>query len=98
MLRRTTQFAVASALLAAAATFAPAAHADRVAFNVAIGGPGYAFSVGNAPYYRGYPPYHGGYRSYWRGAYVAPPVVYPGDGGGAGGLCHADWLRRAALV
>jgi hypothetical protein len=70
MLRRTTQIAVGSAVLAAAAMFAPAAHADRVAFNFSICGPGYGFTVGNAPYYRGY------HLPYWRPAYVAPRVVY----------------------
>jgi len=72
MLRRTTQLALGTALVACAAAFAPAAHADRVGFNVSIGGPGYAVSVGNGPYW-GYRPYH---RHYWRGPYVAPPVVY----------------------
>lgn len=73
MLRRTTQIALGTALAAVAATFAPAAHADRVGFNVSIGGPGYAVSVGNTPYWGGYAPY---YRPHWRPAYVAPRVVY----------------------
>jgi hypothetical protein len=71
MLRRTTHIAIGTALLAAAAAFAPAAHADRVGFNVSIGGPGYGVSFGNAPYWGGYR-----YRPYWGPAYVAPPVVY----------------------
>jgi hypothetical protein len=71
MLNRTTHIALGTALVAAAATFAPAAHADRVGFNVSIGGPGYGVSVGNAPY-RG----HHYYRHHWRPAYVAPRVVY----------------------
>jgi len=75
MMRRTTQLALGTALLAAAATFAPAAHADRVGFNVSIGGPGYAVSVGNAPYW-GYRPYYRHHHRHWRPAYVAPPVVY----------------------
>ena len=78
MLRRTTHFALGTALLAAAATFAPAAHAEHIGFNLSIGGPGYAVSVGNAPYWGGahyYRPYRY-YRPHWRPAYVAPPVVY----------------------
>ena len=69
MLRRTTQLALASALVAAPAAFAPAAHADRVGFNVSIGGPGYGVTFGNAPWW--------GYRYYAPApVYVAPPVVY----------------------
>jgi hypothetical protein len=71
MLRRITQTALGATLLAGAAMFAPVAHAGGVGFNVSIGGPGYAFSVGNAPYYG----YHRHYRPYVA-AYVAPPVVY----------------------
>jgi hypothetical protein len=72
MLRRTTQIAVASALVAAAAAFAPAAHADRIGFNVSVGGPGYGVTFGNVP---GWGP------RYYAPApvYVAPPpprVVY----------------------
>ena len=55
MLRRTTQIALGTALVAAAAAFAPAAHADRVGFNVSIGGPGYGVAFGNGPYWRGSP-------------------------------------------
>jgi len=71
MLRRTTQLAVAAALVAAATAFAPAAHANRVGFNVTIGGPGYAVTFGDRPYFH-YRPY------YYRPApvYVAPPIVY----------------------
>ncbi len=72
MLRRTTHIALGTALLAAAATFAPAAHADRVGFNVSIGGPGYGVTFGNAPYW-GYRHYS---RHYWGPAYVVPRVVY----------------------
>ena len=77
MLRRTTQLAFGTALVAAAAAFAPTAHADRVGFNVSIGGPGYAVSVGNGPYW-GYRPYYRPHypRHYWRAPYVAPRVVY----------------------
>ena len=71
MLRRTTQLALGTALVAAAATFAPAAHAGNVGFNVSIAGPGYGVSFGNAPYYG-----HRHYRPYYRPAYVAPRVVY----------------------
>lgn len=72
MLRRTTQLALGTALVAAAATFAPAAHADRIGFNLSIGGPGYGVTFGNAPYWRG----HHYHRPYWGPAYVAPPVIY----------------------
>ena len=73
MLRRTSHIALGTALVAAAAMFAPAAHADRVGFNVSIGGPGYGISVGNAPYY-GYGHRH--YAPRWVASYVAAPVVY----------------------
>jgi hypothetical protein len=72
MLRRTTQLVLGTALVAAAATFAPAVHAGGVGFNVSIAGPGYGVSFGNAPYY-GHRHY---YQPYYRPAYVAPPVVY----------------------
>jgi hypothetical protein len=72
MLRRTTHIALATALVASAAAFAPAAHADRIGFNVSIGGPGYGVAFGNAPYW-GHRHY---YRPAWRPVYVAPPVVY----------------------
>ena len=72
MLRRTTHLALGTALIAAAAAFAPAAHAGGVGFNVSIAGPGYGVAFGNAPYY-GHP-HH--YRPYYRPAYVPPPVVY----------------------
>ena len=54
MPRRTTHLAVATALVAAAAAFAPAAHASRIGFDVSIGGPGYAVTFGDRPYYRPY--------------------------------------------
>src|SRR5207244_177158 len=73
--------AVGATLAAAGLAFAPAAAAhDRVGFNFSIGGPGYAVSVGNPPYYYYGPHYY--HRHYWRPAYVpapvyvAPPVVY----------------------
>ena len=85
MFHRTLNIALGTALVAAAAAFAPAAHADRVGFNVSIGGPGYGVSFGNAPYWGGhhhrhhYRPYRH-YRPHWRAAYYydyyAPPVVY----------------------
>ena len=68
---RTTFASVVGALaLAAAAAYAPAASADRVGFNLTIGGPGYAVNVGNAGY---------GYYDYWRPApvVVAPYSYYP---------------------
>jgi hypothetical protein len=78
--RKSLVAAVGATLAAAGLAFAPAAHANRVGFNLSIGGPGYAVSVGNAPYYYG--PRHYYPRHYWRPAYVAapvyvaPPVVY----------------------
>ena len=72
MLRRTTQIALGTALVAATAAFAPVAHADRVGFNVSIGGPGYGVAFGNGPYWRG----SHYYRPYWSAAYIAPPVLY----------------------
>ena len=75
--RKPVVVAVGAALAAAAFAFAPAAKAGQVAFNVSIGGPGYAVSVGNAPYYGGYRHGYRGHR-YYRPApvYVAPPVIY----------------------
>ena len=78
MLRHTTHLALGTALLGAAATLAPAAHAERIGFNLSIGGPGYAVSVGNAPYWGGRH-FRGPYRydrPHWRPAYVAQPLVY----------------------
>ena len=73
--------------LVAAAAYAPAASADRVGFNISVGGPGYAFSAGTVGY--GYYDYY----DYWQPApvivepyapyyrpyrpYVAPVVVQP---------------------
>lgn len=92
MLSRTSLVAAAGAALTAAGlAFAPAAHAERIGFNLSIGGPGYDVSVGNAPYYYYGPRYYGpryyGPRHYYRRhyyapayvpapVYVAPPVVY----------------------
>jgi hypothetical protein len=68
-LRTTFASAVGALALAAAAAYAPVASADRVGFNVTIGGPGYAFNIGNAGY---------GYYDVWRPApvVVAPYVPY----------------------
>ena len=81
MLRRKAVIAALGATLAAGAmAVAPAAHADRVGFNLSFAGPGYGVSVGNVPAYRGYP-YHR-HHHYWgpryvpAPVYVAPPVVY----------------------
>jgi hypothetical protein len=87
MLLRTKLASTVGALgLAAAAVYAPAASADRVGFSVSVGGPGYAFNVGNAGYYdydywRPAPvvvaPYVPYYRPYYpRPVVVAPPVIY----------------------
>jgi hypothetical protein len=80
MLRRKALIAAAGATIAAGMlAFAPAAKADRIGFNLSIGGPGYGVTVGNAPYYRGYGPrYYGPRYRHWAPApvYVAPPVVY----------------------
>lgn len=73
MLRRTTQLAVASAIVAAAAAFAPAAHASRVGFDVSIGGPGYAVTFGTPYYYHHHRHF---YRPAYGPVYIAPPVVY----------------------
>ena len=67
MLQRVKQVTLATALTASAVAFAPAAHAERVDFNVAIGGPGYALAFGNAPH---------------RGAVAWRPYGYRGDDGG----------------
>jgi hypothetical protein len=67
MLRRVKQVTLATALAASAVVFGPAAHAERVDFNVAIGGPGYALAFGNAPH---------------RGAVAWRPYGYRGDDGG----------------
>ena len=66
MLRRVKQATLATALAASAVAFTPVAHAERVDFNVAIGGPGYALAFGNAPY---------------RGAVAWRPYGYRGDDG-----------------
>ena len=75
--RKPVVVALGAALAAAAFAFAPAANAEQVGFNVSIGGPGYAVSVGNAPYYGGYRHGYHGHR-YYRPApvYVAPRIVY----------------------
>jgi hypothetical protein len=71
---RKTLFAAVGATLAAGAfAFAPAAHADRLAFNLSIGGPGYGVTIGDGPWYRGHAPRYVYPRSY-APAYVAPPV------------------------
>jgi hypothetical protein len=59
--------------LAAAASYAPAASADRIGFNVTVGGPGYGFTVGNYGI-----PYGAPYGGYYAPAPVAvtPPVPY----------------------
>ena len=40
---------------------------------MSIGGPGYAVTFGDRPFYRPYRPY---YRPVYAPVYVAPPVVY----------------------
>jgi len=64
-LRTTIASAVGALALTAAAAYAPAASADRVGFNLTLGGPGYAVNVGNFGY---------GYYDHWR---PAPVVVAP---------------------
>jgi hypothetical protein len=77
MLTRPSVVLATGAVLAAGSlAFAPAAHADRLNFNLSLAGPGYGVSIGNAPYYA---PYYRGHRHrHWRGAaaYVPPRVVY----------------------
>ena len=82
MLRRTTQIALGTVLVAATAAFAPVAHADRVGFNVSIGGPGYGVAFGNGPYWRG---------SHYYQPYCAACPVHP-----AGLLRAAGGVPRAA--
>lgn len=60
--------------LAAAAAYAPAASADRVGFNVTVGGPGYGFTVGN--YGAPYGGYYGGYYAPAPVVVAPPPVPY----------------------
>jgi hypothetical protein len=76
MYRRLAVASTLAAVLAAGALFSPTASANRVAWNVSIGVPGFAISTGQ-PYwgYGGYyPPY---YRAYAPPVYAAPaPVVY----------------------
>jgi hypothetical protein len=77
-LRTTLAAALGAVGLAAAAAYAPAAHADRVGFNVTIGGPGYAFNIGNYGYGYGYyapPPVVAPYVPYYRSYYAPAPVV-----------------------
>jgi hypothetical protein len=50
MLRRVKQATLVTALAASVVAFAPVAHAERVDFSIAIGGPGYALAFGHAPY------------------------------------------------
>jgi hypothetical protein len=78
---RLMQSTMAAALAASAMSFAPAAHADRVGFSVAVGGPGYAVAFGNAPSWGApaWPAY--GYRPQllrpkWRPVYAPPPAGY----------------------
>jgi hypothetical protein len=68
-LRSIIATSIGAVALAAAAVYAPSASADRVGFNVSVGGPGYGFSVGNYGY---------GYYDSWRPApvYVAPYTPY----------------------
>ena len=74
MLRRTALItAIGASLALGAATFAPAAHASRVGFNLSFAGPGYGVTVGNAPYYYG-PRYVA--PAYYAPAYVAPAYTY----------------------
>jgi hypothetical protein len=70
-LRSKLATAVGAVALVAAAAYAPTASADRVGFNLSIGGPGYAFSAGNYGY---------GYYDYYNPApvVVAPYVPYYG--------------------
>lgn len=75
-LRTTLAAALGAVGVAAAAAYAPLAHADRVGFNVTIGGPGYAFNIGNSGYgyYAPPPVVVAPYVPYYR-SYYAPPVV-----------------------
>jgi hypothetical protein len=73
-MKRSTRIAsvLAAVGVAAALFYAPAASADRIGFNLSLGGPGYAVSFGNYGY---------GYYDYWRPApvIVAPYAPYYGS-------------------
>jgi hypothetical protein len=73
--------AMGATLAAGGMAIAPAAHADRLGFNLSFAGPGYGVSIGNAPVYHGRPYYRHHHRYYApryvpAPVYVAPPVVY----------------------
>jgi hypothetical protein len=69
---KTTATLAATAAVAIALAYPSAASADSKHFNVTIGGPGYAVSVGNADFGVGY---YGGAPVY--GAYAPAPVILP---------------------
>ena len=82
-MKRIAAVTAVAAALAASMAYAPAASASNVAWNVTIGGPGFAVSAGQPGYWRGgygYRVGYGGwYRPWYRPAapiYVAPRPVY----------------------
>jgi hypothetical protein len=88
MNRRLLCASVLGPALFAAAAFAPAASAGNVAWNVSVGGPGFAVTAGQPGYYGGHGYYGAPYRPYHRVWYrplavpspivVAPaPAAYP---------------------
>ena len=69
---KTTATLAATAAVAIALTYPSAASADNKHFNVTVGGPGYAVSVGNAGFGIGY---YGGAPVY--GTFAPVPVILP---------------------
>lgn len=81
---RTSAAIAVSAVFAATALFAPHASAGNVAWNVSVGGPGFAVSAGQPAYwgggYRvgfGYPAAYGWHRHYYRPVVPAQIVYAP---------------------
>jgi len=71
---------VATMLIGGTALFSSlAAAGNNVAWNVSIGGPGFAVTAGQPFYGARYygAPYHPYYRSYYRPVVIAPPVYGP---------------------
>jgi len=81
--RRAVLATAAATLLAGGIAIAPAASANNVAWNVSIGGPGFAVSAGQPAYgygFRGYGYGFAHYRPWYRPVaqiVVAPPVIVP---------------------
>ena len=80
MIRRTATVLTSAAAVCAALAFAPAATAGNVAWNVSVGGPGFAVSAGQ-PGYWGVNAWRPGvaapYYRPWHRPVVAAPLAYP---------------------